>query len=59
MKRMALIGVVLAAAAIVFRRYVPSADIIQGALTGSGICFIVFGLLPEKAKVKLKELKQR
>ncbi|MDR0818614.1 MAG: hypothetical protein LBN43_03460 [Oscillospiraceae bacterium] len=59
MKRMSSIGVLLVGAAIVFGRYAPSTDIIQGALMGGGMCFIVFGLLPDKAKIKLKQLKQR
>ena len=57
MKKELRLGILLQAIYLILNRFLNIPNFILGLLLGLGLCFIIIGILPERAYVKIKQLK--
>lgn len=57
MRKELRLGILLQAIYLIVNRFLNIPNFILGLLLGLGLCFIIMGILPERAYVKIKQLK--
>ncbi|MFA7533290.1 MAG: hypothetical protein WCY46_03070 [Tissierellaceae bacterium] len=51
------LGIILQAIYLILNRFLNLTNFISGLLLGLGLCLIIIGILPERAYLKIKQLK--
>lgn len=57
MKKELKLGILLQAIYLILNRFLNIPNFVLGLLLGLGLCFIIIGILPERAYVRIKQLK--